>query len=100
MLYPILLFTLPLLAGFLLDRSLGDPMLFGHPIVLFGQLIHFGEKRLNKGKARSLKGFLYNGSLVLFTFLLPLLSFAVLIIGAGSCYIGGAHAVGDGLLIS
>ena len=100
MLYPILIFTLPLLAGFLLDRSLGDPMLFGHPIVLFGQLIHFGEKRLNKGKARSLKGFLYNGSLVLLTFLLPLLTFAVLIIGAGSCYIGGAHAVGDGLLLS
>ena len=100
MLYPILIFTLPLLAGFLLDRSLGYPMLFGHPIVLFGRLIHFGEKRLNKGKARSLKGFLYNGSLVLFTFLLPLLSFAVLIIGAGSCYIGGAHAVGDGLLLT
>ena len=100
MLYPILIFTLPLLAGFLLDRSLGDPMLFGHPIVLFGQLIHFGEKRLNQGKARSLKGFLYNGSLVLFTFLLPLLTFAVLIIGAGSCYIGGAHAVGDGLLLT
>ena len=100
MLYPILTFTLPLLAGFLLDRSLGDPMLFGHPIVLFGQLIHFGEKRLNQGKARSLKGFLYNGSLVLFTFLLPLLTFAVLIIGAGSCYIGGAHAVGDGLLLT
>ena len=100
MLYPILLFTLPLLVGFLLDRSLGDPMLFGHPIVLFGRLIHFGEKRLNKGKARSLKGFLYNGSLVLFTFLLPLLTFAVLIIGAGSCYIGGAHAVGDGLLLT
>ena len=75
-------------------------MLFGHPIVLFGQLIHFGEKRLNQGKARSLKGFLYNGSLVLFTFLLPLLTFAVLIIGAGSCYIGGAHAVGDGLLLT
>ena len=100
MLYPILLFTLPLLIGFVLDRSLGDPMLFGHPIVLFGRLIHFGEKQLNKGKARSLKGFLYNGSLVLFTFLLPLLSFAVLIIGAGSCYIGGAHAVGDGLLLT
>jgi len=100
MLYPILLFTLPLLIGFVLDRSLGDPMLFGHPIVLFGRLIHFGEKRLNKGEARSLKGFLYNGSLVLLTFLLPLLSFAVLIIGAGSCYIGGAHAVGDGLLLT
>ena len=100
MLYPILIFTLPLLAGFLLDRSLGDPMLFGHPIVLFGRLIHFGEKRLNQGKARSLKGFLYNGSLVLLTFLLPLLSFAVLIIGAGSCYIDGAHAVGDGLLLT
>ena len=95
MLYPILIFTLPLLVGFLLDRSLGDPMLFGHPIVLFGRLIHFGEKRLNQGEARRLKGILYNGSLVLLTFLLPML-----IIGAGSCYIGGAHAVGDGLLLT
>ncbi len=100
MLYPILIFTLPLLVGFLLDRSLGDPMLFGHPIVLFGRLIHFGEKRLNQGEARRLKGILYNGSLVLLTFLLPLLTFAMLIIGAGSCYIGGAHAVGDGLLLT
>ena len=75
-------------------------MLFGHPIVLFGRLIHFGEKRLNQGEARRLKGILYNGSLVLLTFLLPLLTFAMLIIGAGSCYIGGAHAVGDGLLLT
>lgn len=100
MLYPILIFTLPLLVGFLLDRSLGDPMLFGHPIVLFGRLIHFGEKRLNQGEARRLKGILYNGALVLLTFLLPFLSLAVLIIGAGSSYIIGTHTVGDGLLLT
>ena len=100
MVYPILIFTLPLLLGFLMDRVLGDPMRLGHPIVFFGRLIGFGEKHLNNGASRQLKGFLYNGSLVLFTFLLPLLSFAVLIIGAGSCYIGGAHAVGDGLLLT
>ena len=100
MVYPILIFTLPLLLGFLLDRALGDPMCLGHPIVFFGHLIGFGEKHLNNGTSRRLKGFLYNGSLVLFTFLLPLLTFAMLIIGAGSCYIGGAHAVGDGLLLT
>ena len=75
-------------------------MHLGHPIVFFGRLIGLGEKHLNHGTSRRLKGFLYNGSLVLLTFLLPLLTFAMLIIGAGSCYIGGAHAVGDGLLLT
>ena len=47
MVYPILIFTLPLLLGFLLDRALGDPMRLGHPIVFFGRLIGLGEKHLN-----------------------------------------------------
>ena len=64
MVYPILIFTLPLLLGFLMDRALGDPMRLGHPIVFFGRLIGFGEKHLNNGTSRRLKGFLYNGSLV------------------------------------
>ncbi len=82
MVYPILIFTLPLLLGFLMDRALGDPMCLGHPIVFFGHLIGFGEKHLNNGASRRLKGFLYNGSLVCFTFFLPLLTFAFLLLGA------------------
>ena len=90
MVYPILIFTLPLLLGFLMDRALGDPMRLGHPIVFFGHLIGFGEKHLNHGASRRLKGFLYNGSLVCFTFFLPLLTFAFLLIGAAiNYYLGG-----------
>ena len=64
----ILPFIAPLILGFLLDRWLGDPMRFGHPIVFFGWLIRLGEKALNRSSARRLKGFLYNGVLVFFTF--------------------------------
>ena len=38
-----------LLIGFTLDQLLGDPEKLPHPIVGFGHLISFGEKRLNKG---------------------------------------------------
>lgn len=57
----------PLFFGFLLDRKLGDPMTFGHPIVFFGKLVGWGEKLLNRGAHRRLKGALYNGALVLLT---------------------------------
>ena len=100
MVYPILIFTLPLLLGFLLDRALGDPMRLGHPIVFFGRLIGFGEKHLNNGTSRRLKGFLYNGSLVCFTFFLPLLTFAFLLIGAAINYYLGDLYFGHFLLFS
>ncbi len=44
------------LAGWLLDLALGDPAWLPHPIVGFGKLIAIGEKRLNKGSHRRLKG--------------------------------------------
>ena len=44
------------LAGWLLDLALGDPAWLPHPIVGFGKLIAAGEKRLNKGSHRRLKG--------------------------------------------
>lgn len=47
---------LPLLAGWLLDRWLGDPASLPHPIVGFGKLIAAGERRWNKGRHRMLKG--------------------------------------------
>ncbi|MDE6339656.1 MAG: cobalamin biosynthesis protein, partial [Muribaculaceae bacterium] len=50
------LVTLPLLAGWILDRFLGDPSWLPHPVVGFGKAISFFEHRLNKGSRRVLKG--------------------------------------------
>lgn len=47
---------IPLLAGWLLDRWLGDPVWLPHPVVAFGRMISFGEKLLNKSPLRALKG--------------------------------------------
>ena len=46
----------PLLIGWLLDLLLGDPAWLPHPVVGFGRMIAFGERRLNKGQHRQLKG--------------------------------------------
>jgi len=45
-----------LLVGFIFDQLFGDPEKLPHPIVGFGHLISFGEKRLNKGKSLFAKG--------------------------------------------
>jgi len=47
---------MPLLIGWLLDKTFGDPPSLPHPIVGFGKLIASCEKRWNKGKNRRLKG--------------------------------------------
>ena len=57
-------YFLPMLLAILLDSKLGDPTILGHPIIFFGQLIGWGEKRFNRGGYRRLKGALYNGLLV------------------------------------
>ena len=44
------------LAGWLMDVLFGDPARLPHPIVGFGKLIAAGEKALNRGKYRRLKG--------------------------------------------
>ncbi len=59
---------LSLLAGWLLDLLLGDPQWMPHPVVWFGKMISMGEKRLNKGKHRKLKGALLSLFLVAFVF--------------------------------
>ena len=46
----------PLLAGWLLDLVLGDPSWLPHPVVGFGKMIAFCERRWNKGSYRKLKG--------------------------------------------
>lgn len=45
-----------LLIGWLLDLIFGDPVRLPHPIVWFGRMIAFGEKHLNRGAHRKLKG--------------------------------------------
>ena len=50
------LLILPLLTGYILDLLLGDPEWLPHPIRLFGTAIYKGEKLLNKGNFRFLKG--------------------------------------------
>ena len=59
---------LPLLIGWLLDLVLGDPAWLPHPVVGFGKMIAFGEKRLNKGSHRMLKGALMSIFLIGFVF--------------------------------
>jgi adenosylcobinamide-phosphate synthase len=51
-----ILLILPLLTGYILDMLLGDPDRFPHPIRLFGTAIYKGEKLLNKGTNRFVKG--------------------------------------------
>lgn len=47
---------LPLVGGYVLDLIVGDPDYLPHPIRVFGNLIAFGEKILNRGNHRLLKG--------------------------------------------
>ncbi len=46
----------PLLWGWILDRIFGDPAALPHPVVGFGKLIAAGERVLNRGRHRRLKG--------------------------------------------
>ncbi len=47
---------IPLLIGYLLDLTLGDPRWLPHPIRLFGNCIALGEKKLNTSPFRFVKG--------------------------------------------
>lgn len=47
---------LPLLLAWLLDLWLGDPAWLPHPVVGFGKMIAWGERHLNKGRHRMIKG--------------------------------------------
>ena len=57
-----------LLVGWLADLLFGDPALLPHPIVWFGRMISFGEKRLNHGQYRKMKGALMAIFLIVFVF--------------------------------
>ena len=57
-----------LLVGWMLDWLFGDPALLPHPIVWFGRMISFGEKRLNRGSHCKMKGALMAIFLIVFVF--------------------------------
>lgn len=57
-----------LLPAWLLDRFFGDPASLPHPVIGFGKMIAWGEKRLNKGQGRVLKGAVLALSLIVFVF--------------------------------
>lgn len=59
--------TAPLLLGWIMDRGLGDPPHWPHPVKLFGKLIALGEGCFNQGRYRFLKGMLMSVGLVAFT---------------------------------
>lgn len=63
-----LIVTIPLLIGYLLDLTWGDPRWLPHPIRLFGTIISKVENVLNAGNFKLLKG-------TLFTLLLCILVF-------------------------
>ncbi|TLX76544.1 cobalamin biosynthesis protein CobD [Labilibacter sediminis] len=50
------IFLSALIVGFILDAFIGDPYSWPHPVKWFGNLIYFGERKLNKGSSRTLKG--------------------------------------------
>jgi adenosylcobinamide-phosphate synthase len=62
------LFPLPLLLGWAADKAWGDPASLPHPVAGFGRLIAWGERRLNKGKGKVLKGGILAAGLVVSTF--------------------------------
>lgn len=47
---------IPLLGGYMLDLLFGDPRRLPHPVVGFGNLIAFAERKWNRGKYRWWKG--------------------------------------------
>lgn len=48
--------VLPLVIGWGLDLLFGDPVALPHPVVWFGRMIGFCERKFNKGPRRRLKG--------------------------------------------
>lgn len=65
----IIILVASLMAGYLLDKRFGDPTTLPHPIVGFGKVIAYGDKHLNTGSHKKLKGGLFSISLILSTFI-------------------------------
>lgn len=61
---------LPLILAWGLDLLLGDPTWLAHPVVWFGKIISFFEKKFNKGSDRKIKGGIISIFLVVAVFAL------------------------------
>ncbi|MBR1688533.1 MAG: cobalamin biosynthesis protein CobD [Prevotella sp.] len=96
---PVLMGLGPLLVGWVLDLLLGDPAWWPHPVVFFGRLIARGERWLNRGRHRRLKGGAMAITLVLAAYLLteglclllspvPILRFLLVTLMVFSCLAG------------
>jgi len=101
---------LPLLIGWFLDLLIGDPAQLPHPIVWFGKMIAFGERHLNKGRYRKLKGALMTLILIVLVFtatwflrkalyLLPSLFGERLPVGASAGMGTGVRLLFDALIV-
>ena len=64
------MYPLSVFIAWLLDKLFGDPVWLPHPVVLFGKTIALGEKHLNRGTHRYMKGGILAVVLILLTFLL------------------------------
>lgn len=60
---------LPLAIGYILDLMLGDPERWPHVVRLFGNAIAFGERKLNCGAFRLIKGAVITVLLIAITYL-------------------------------
>lgn len=59
-----------LVLAWLLDLALGDPVWLPHPVVGFGKMIAWGERHLNKGRYRMLKGAIMTVFLIITVFVI------------------------------
>ena len=66
----LLYILLPLLLGWTADKLFGDPTCLPHPVVGFGKMISKGEKLLNKGNHKTLKGAIISVTFIVASFLL------------------------------
>ena len=66
--YLVMINPIAFIIGWLADFVFGDPQRLPHPIVWFGRMISFGEKRLNHGSNRKLKGALMAIGLIAMVF--------------------------------
>ena len=66
--FALMISPISLIIGWLLDFVFGDPERLPHPVVWFGRMIAFGEKRLNSGGHRKLKGGLMAVALIALVF--------------------------------
>ena len=73
-----------LLIGWVLDLFFGDPAGWSHPVVWFGRMIAFGERWLNKGSHRKLKGALMAVGFILLVYGLTWLLRSLLLLVHGS----------------